>query len=164
MNDDDKKLIGDNWLVFGWENSENIGYKNYPNVLEEEEIKLIQRHNDAYDYKDNKIKIRIYNYKQYDEMKKYYKGNKQLYSIFNREFKDETQHYNKWLYRMEFGLPKNYQLKTVVPHPKDKNKLIHYYEYVTPHLTMQELQGALVKIVAYLIGVAVIVVLLIFIL
>ena len=154
MDEEDKKILGESWLGFGWKDNEPIGYGKYHTEWEEEQ-KAIEHHTNMYDYRDNKIEIRIYHCKAYDEMKKYYKKSPELSRIFNKEFKDEREYYEKWLYRIEFGLPKNYQLKTVVPHPNDQNKLIHYHEYVAPIITMEDLKKEIGQAIGWLIAVAV---------
>jgi hypothetical protein len=150
MDEEDKEFLGEGWLGFGWNDNEPIGYGKYSTEWEEEK-KAIESHTNMYDLRQPKIEIRIYDCKAYDEMQKYYKKSPKLSLIFNKEFKDEREYYEKWLYRIEFGLPKNYQLKTVVPHPNDKNKLIHYHEYVAPHITMEELKDDLGKMIGGLI-------------
>jgi len=59
-------------------------------------------------------------------------------------------HYAEWLENADTAFenigsdPNNkYTLKHIEPHPKNKDMLIHYYEAVEPHITMQDIGQAL---------------------
>ena len=115
------------------------------------EEKRFDNHDRFYGVLPNQIEIRIYNYDEYDETRERYKGNAELLAEFDEECESSYQHYHRWLYRQEFKqsllsshqskyyLRDTYQLKAVVPHPKEKNSLIHYYERMPPYVDKNDI-------------------------